>query len=67
MLRELARTVGALPRPAMGKQRSRVQKRLEGIREKLRHHFNIAADPIPFNGSSYQATFRLRHGPSFDS
>lgn len=65
MLRELAKKGGAMPRPQAGTPRAMAQKRIEEIREKLRKHFRIEADPIPFNGNTYQASFKIMCRPSF--
>lgn len=66
-LRELARRGGDMPRPLPGKGRATLQKRIEEIREKLRSHFNIEGDPIPFNGSTYKASFKVGCRQSFDT
>jgi hypothetical protein len=66
-LREMAKNNGTWPRPPAGKGRAMVQKRIQEIREALRHHFQIQADPIPFNGNAYQVSLKLVCGPSFDS
>lgn len=66
-LREIARHNGTIPRPtATGRDRAMFQKRIEEIRRKLRTHFGILADPIPLNGSTYQASFKISCGASFD-
>lgn len=67
ILRELAKRGGDLPRPLAGKGRATVQKRIEEIREKLRTHFEIEGDPIPFNGNMYKSTFKLGCRQSFDT
>jgi hypothetical protein len=66
-LRELAKRGGEMPRPLAGKSRAAGQKRIEEIREKLRNHFNLEGDPIPFNGSTYKASFKVGCRPSFDT
>jgi len=58
MLREMAVKGGTIPRPTAGKARATGQKRIEKIREKLRDHFKIEADPIPFNGATYKQVSR---------
>ena len=58
---------GTIPRPLPGKDKTTIQKRIEEIREKLRGHFKIQVDPIPFNGSVYQASFKISRRSSFDT
>jgi hypothetical protein len=67
MLCEIAKNNGTIPRPSPGKDRVMIQKRMEEIRKKLRHHFSPEDDPIPFKGNTYQASFRIRCGPSFNT
>jgi hypothetical protein len=68
MLREVASHGGSLPaRSELGNKRAMAQKRIEEIREKLRSHFGIQGDPIPFNGQTYQASFKIRCAQSFDT
>jgi len=67
MLREIAKTSGTIPRPLAGKDRAMIQKRIEEIREKLRGRFKIEDDPIPFNGNTYQASFKISCRPSFET
>jgi hypothetical protein len=67
LLCELAKLNGTLPRPPAGKSRAMIQKRIEEIREKLQGHFGTEADPIPFNGTAYQTSFKISCGPSFDT
>jgi hypothetical protein len=67
MLRELAKERGTIQQPQAGQYRVMVQKRIEEIREKLRNHFEIAGDPIPFNGSTYQSGFAISCRKSFDT
>jgi hypothetical protein len=67
MLREIAGQNGAMPRPPQGKNRAMIQKRIEEIREKLRNHFKIRTDPIPFNGNMYRASFKISRRPSFET
>ncbi len=66
MLREIARKTGTMPQPSPGTGRAMIQKRMEEIREKLRGHFGIETDSIPFNGSSYQTSFKISCRASFD-
>lgn len=67
-LRELAHGTGTIPTAKIqGKELAQLQKRIEEIREKLRGHFKIEADPIPFNGSVYQMSFKISRRPSFDT
>jgi hypothetical protein len=65
MLREIAVQNGTMSRPLAGPKRAMIQKRIQEIREKLRNHFNIGGDPIPFNGNTYQTSFRISCRPSF--
>jgi hypothetical protein len=67
MLREIAEKKGTIPRPSPGKDRAKIQKRMEEIREKLLGRFNIEADPIPFNGNTYQASFKISCRASFET
>jgi hypothetical protein len=67
MLRKLAGSGGTETRPPAGKGRAMIQKRIEEIREKLRSLFGIQTDPIPFNGNTYQASFKTSRRPSFDT
>jgi hypothetical protein len=67
MLCEMAKHGGTLPRPSPGKERTMVQKRIEEIRERLRGHFGIEGDPIPFNRNVYQTSFKINCGPSFNT
>lgn len=67
MLRDMANNTGTIARPPAGRTRANAQKRIEEIRERLRCHFNIQTDPIPFNGNTYQATFKISRRPSFDT
>lgn len=64
---EMARTGGTIPRPLPGSDKTKVQKRIEEIRKKLKAYFKIESDPIPFSGHTYQTTFKIRLGTSFDS
>jgi hypothetical protein len=66
-LREIARKSGTMPRPSAGKNRAMIQKRIEEIREKLRSHFRIETDPIPFNANTYQASFTIGCRPSLET
>jgi hypothetical protein len=63
MLREAAKKNGTIPRPSPGKDRAMIQKRMQEIRKKLRIHLRIETDPIPFNGSSYQTSFKIYRSP----
>ena len=64
---QMAKHSGSLPRPSPGKERTILQKRMQEIRKKLRGHFGIEGDPIPFNGSRYQTSFRIRREASFET
>jgi hypothetical protein len=67
-LREMARQGGvAILLPPAGKERAGFQKRVEEIRKRLRLRFGIQGDPIPFNGNSYQVSFKLYCKRSFES
>jgi len=67
MLRSLAKSGGEMPQPPAGRGRAKAQKRIEEIREKLRSHFKIDGDPVPFNGSTYKTSFKISRGQSFDT
>jgi hypothetical protein len=59
VIRDAARTGGDWPK---------VEKRIQEIRRALRQHFHIAADPVPFiEGTGYQARFKIRCSPSFET
>jgi hypothetical protein len=68
-LRVLARTDGVIPDTARtGGDWPKVEKRIQEIRRVLRQHFHIAADPVPFiEGTGYQARFKIRCSPSFET
>jgi len=66
-LREMAENGGAIQSPRAGKDLSICQKRIEEIRKKLRNHFGIGTDPIPFNGNTYKASFKISCRPSFNT
>jgi hypothetical protein len=66
MLLELARNNGMLPRKPAGTARANAEKRIEEIRERFRKYFDIKGDPIPFNGTNYQTSFKISLAPSFD-
>jgi hypothetical protein len=67
MLRVLAEAGGEIPRPLPGPDRAMVQKRLQEIREKLQSSFGIESDPIPFNGTTYKASFKISCRRSVDT
>jgi len=67
MLRLLAESGGEMLQPPAGRGRAKAQKRIEEIREKLRSHFKIDGDPVPFNGSTYKASFKISRRRSFDT
>ena len=67
MLREIAGRNGTIPKPEAGKNRAAIQKRIEEIRERLRTHFKIEGDPVPFNGNAYQTSFKINRRPSFET
>jgi hypothetical protein len=67
ILCEFAKQNGTLPRSPAGKGRTMMQKRIEEIREKLRLRFGIETDPIPFNGDTYQTSFKIGCGASFNT
>jgi uncharacterized protein YPO0396 len=56
-----------MARPTAGKGRATVQKRIEEIRERLCGRLGIEANPIPFNGHTYQASFKISCRPSFNT
>jgi hypothetical protein len=67
MLREMSGRGGTIPRPSPGKDKTIIQKRIEEIRKKMKTHFKIDDDPIPFNGNTYQASFKISRKPSYDT
>lgn len=68
MLRWLAEHDGAAKHGGEEKAWAKVEKRVEEIRRVLRAHFGTSDDPLPFiAGKGYQARFRIRSSPSYDS
>ena len=67
VLREMARKGGTIPQPSAGKERAMLQKRIEEIRKRLRSHFKIGTDPIPFSGTGYQTSFKIGRRPCSDT
>jgi hypothetical protein len=67
MLRELAINRGTMRRPPPGKEKAKVQKRLQEIRTWLKRRYGIEDDPIPFNGADYLTSFKVSCKPSFDT
>lgn len=67
MLLQMTNAGGTIPRPQPGKDKAKKQKRIEEIRKRLKALWKIEADPIPFNGNTYQASFKIRRRSSFDS
>jgi len=67
VLLELAKKSGEMRQQPAGSVRAKAQKRIEEIREKLRSHFNIEVDPIPFNGNTYKASFKVCCRQSFNT
>jgi hypothetical protein len=46
----------------------KVEKRIQEIRQKLRSHFGISADPLPYvKGTGYRALFKIGCRRSFDT
>jgi hypothetical protein len=44
----------------------KVEKRMQDIRRVLRTHFGLTGNPVPFvKGVGYEASFKIRCGPSF--
>lgn len=68
-LRSLAEHRGVLKDGSqIGEPWPKVEKRIQEIRKVLRELFGISADPLPFvTGAGYQAVFKIRCGPSFDT
>jgi hypothetical protein len=68
-LRKMAGNGGSVeqPLPSAGNDIAKREKRIEELREKLRYHFEIESDPIPFNDTAYQTSFKLTLRPSFDT
>ena len=56
-----------------GRNRVKVEKRMEEIRKALRKHFekdfDVSADPLPFMSRRgfYQAVFKIGTRPEFDA
>ncbi len=67
MLRELAKNQGIMARPSPGQNRAAIHKRVQEIRIRLKLRYRIDADPIPFNGTTYSASFRISCRPSFET
>lgn len=67
LLRELATKGSAIPQARAGKDRAMMEKRIQEIRNRMRRRFKIKGDPIPFNGNSYQTSFKVSRRPSFDT
>lgn len=67
MLREMSSSGGTISRPLPGKYKAKIQKPIEQIRKKLCSHFGMQTDPIPFNGNTYQASFKIRRRLSFET
>jgi hypothetical protein len=52
----------------MSEDWSKVEKRIQEIRRRLRKHFGISSDPVPFiEGTGYRALFKIRRSRSFDT
>jgi len=64
--RSLAESEGIIA-SAHATEWSKVEKRIQEIRERLRQHFGIATDPIPYDDGAYRAQFRLERSPSYDA
>jgi hypothetical protein len=67
ILRTMAEEDGVLRNGAKtGGSWAKVEKQIQAIRKRLRAHFGIAADPLPFTeGLGYRSAFKIRCGPSF--
>lgn len=67
-LRALAEEGGVIRDAAKtGSNWTTIEKRIQEIREVLRNHFHISADPVPFvKGEGYRAHFKIACRPSFD-
>jgi hypothetical protein len=63
ILRGLAKHQGIIPTTAS--DRPKIEKRIQEIRRALRARFELAADPVPFNGTGYRAAFKIGVRPSF--
>jgi hypothetical protein len=68
-LRVLAQAGGTIPDTKNTRTSwSKLEKRMQEIRRRLREHFGIPADPLPFiAGTGYRALFKIGCGPSFHS
>jgi len=66
-LRVLAEQSGLIQAPTKAhRDWSRVEKRIQEIREIFRNHFGISTDPIPFvEGTGYRSLFKIRCSISF--
>lgn len=68
-LRILAQLCGTMSNGAKaGQDWSRVEKRIQKIREVLRSHFGISANPLPYvEGTGYRAIFKISCAPSYET
>jgi hypothetical protein len=69
VLRILAEQRGILPSGGTtGPGWEKNERRVQEIRKLFRQHFGIPADPIPYvHGTGYQARFKIRCGPSYET
>jgi len=65
-LRFLAESNGIITHPPNGQDWTKFEKRVQEIRKRLRHHFRLEDDPLPFT-DGYHARFKISCSPSFDS
>jgi hypothetical protein len=67
ILRELAECGGMLRGPgAMASTWGPVEKRVQRLRKKLRQHFHISGEPLPYiSGTGYVAQFKIGYRPSY--
>jgi hypothetical protein len=67
-LRSLAESAGRIEKPVTFKQLGweKVEKQSQTVRRRLRKLFNIAGDPLPFEGAAYEARFQITLGRSIE-
>lgn len=69
LLRTLAKAGGTIPLEARDSTEFvRVEKRIQRLRQALKHQFGIAGDPIRFDSQrGYQCQFKIGCSPSFET
>lgn len=67
-LRTLAENDGVLESKSTSRAWRHVEKDVQAIRQALKKHFGISADPLPYEeGVGYRAQLKIGRAPSFDS